>query len=187
MVDNLVDAIQVPELTIEPAKDSPVQGPHYKTLMAFLHPYIATPHERIVWGQFHKLQGLQPEARDTIERTADSEGLSSDEFQARLILEQLCHFLVAKQIPFLAPTSSSQVDGPIAADYQYEGEWLTSVYCKERFGLDDSSLSKWARLGCLHLDNNKLRREKFPPQEKRWCFHRLDIDTITAKRESDEA
>lgn len=72
-------------------------------------------------------------------------------------------------------------------DYQYDGKWLTAAVCKERFNLDDSSLGRWANEVCPYLAGNKLRRKKFPPEEKRYCYCRPDIiaisEAIAAKNE----
>jgi hypothetical protein len=197
VVDKLVDALQTPKLPIKASKDNAEQGPHHKDLVAFLHHYVATAHERTVWGQYHKLQEMTQADREILERAADAEGMSIDEFHSRTMLRQLRHYLVEKSIPFLAdPQNDVSTKKELApetaktelnhADYQYEGNWLTSAYCKERFGLDDSSLSKWARHGCPHLDGKHLRRSKFPPHENRWCFHQLDIAAIATQRERDE-
>lgn len=72
---------------------------------------------------------------------------------------------------------------PIPTDYQYDGEWLTAGTCKERFGLDDSRLSTWARNGCDYLNGRQLRRETFPPDQRSYCYHRVDIEQISNARD----
>ena len=110
VVDKLVNAVQTSKLVIKASKDTPKQGRHEKALRTFLHCYVATSHERAVWGHFHKLEGMSPADREIVEQAAKEAGMTFEEFSSREILEQLRHFLVANEIPFLA-----KVTGPVGS------------------------------------------------------------------------
>jgi hypothetical protein len=71
-------------------------------------------------------------------------------------------------------------------DFQFGGLWLTTELCKSDFELDDSNLSRWASDGCPRLEGRKLRRQKFPPDESRWCYHRVDIEDIDSALNDDD-
>lgn len=121
VVEKLVDAVQTSKLPIKASKDNPEDGPHQKAMMAFLRPFIGTAYERRVWGYFYKLQTLSPADRELVERAAKAEGMAMAEFSSREILQQLRHFLIANEIPFLEPVDTPQSDGgaiekPVATD-----------------------------------------------------------------------
>ena len=71
-------------------------------------------------------------------------------------------------------------------DFQFDGCWLTADFCAKEFNLDDTSLSRWALNGCPHLEGRKLRRQKFPPDQSRWCYHRVDIENIDSALNGDD-
>lgn len=71
-------------------------------------------------------------------------------------------------------------------DFQFNGSWLTADFCADEFNLDDTSLSRWAINGCPYLDGRKLRRLKFPPDQPRWCYHRVDIENIDSALNDDD-
>lgn len=81
------------------------------------------------------------------------------------------------------PGNDSKTLGPL--DYQYNGEWLTVTVCQDRFGLSSKSLSRWATQKCKYFEDRLLRRKKFAPDQKRWCYHRGDIVAICDARDSE--
>lgn len=80
----------------------------------------------------------------------------------------------------------SSTDGPVPEEFKLDDEWLTADYCANRFdGISASKLSIWAKEGCPQLDGRCVRRAQFPDLGKRktkvWCYHRVDIETISDK------
>ena len=84
------------------------------------------------------------------------------------------------------PKIVANSDSNTASDFQFDGEWLTADLCGSEFDLDDTSLSRWALNVCPHLEGRQLRRQKFPPDQSRWCYHRVDIENIDSALNGDD-
>lgn len=75
---------------------------------------------------------------------------------------------------------------PDSIDYQYEGQWLTAQFCKKRFRLSVSNLSRWARDGCPPLGGRRIRRNRIEDAANQLCFHRVDIEQLVAILDKDD-
>lgn len=92
--------------------------------------------------------------------------------------------------------SQNEKTGSLDADFKdHTGQWITAEYCQNRYEMNPKTLSRWASedTGCPHLEKRRpLRRMKFAvdaqrPRQKVWCFHRVDIETISNALDSPES
>lgn len=119
---------------------------------------------RLLIGKSNRVQAIEPTATDSVTRESTmSTGTSSN-----------------------TPTIVENSDSNAASDFQFDGEWLTADLCGSEFDLDDTSLSRWALNVCPHLEGRKLPRQKFPPDQSRWCYHRIDIENIDSALNGDD-
>ncbi|MBI1311362.1 hypothetical protein GC176_08650 [bacterium] len=74
----------------------------------------------------------------------------------------------------------------LAADFQVGGEWLTVAKCRDIWGYNRKTLSRWATKKCPWLNDRLLRRMRFPPSQPNWCYHRIDLEDIRETKDSAE-